>query len=110
VGRVRQWVVGGDVSVMMMVVVRWRGWVWGVKVAREGVERCCERSRVSSLRRCFGGLKGHLAFRRKMKVVAFDVFEFAERLRFEILGAIVGVWRGRVGEGRSWRMKKMLKG
>ena len=100
-----------DVRVMTMVMLMWERWVRGMMRVRETSIVCCERSRLRSMKRCFGGLKGHLAFRRKMNVLSSDVFYLAERLRLGLLRSVVGVWRKwRGGGGRMWRMGKMLKG
>ncbi len=100
-----------DVRVMTMVMVMWERWVRRMMRVREALIVCCERSRLRSMKRWFGGLKGHLAFRRKKNVLRSDAFDSAERLRLGLLRFVLGVWRKcRGGGGRMWRMGKMLKG
>ncbi len=100
-----------DVRVMAMVLLMWERWVRRMMRVREASIVCCERSRLRSMKRCFGGLKGYLAFRRKMNVLRSDVLDLAERLRLGLLRFAVGAWRKCWGVGgRMWRMGKMLKG
>jgi hypothetical protein len=95
---------------MLKVVAEWSFQTRRSKGFAEGVLICRERSRVLLMKFCFGSLKSHLAFRRKMKATTRSVFALMQQLSFSLQRTVIAEWRKRTKESFFATIRVMVQG